>query len=170
MMGWQCQEGHFYVEIVTGVGWHLDPIKKLRGHCVLCNCNCNRCFGWRRVGRVNAMGDNMFVLDIKFYEIVVLGIVFGAILCDGRLWFQILSSPRHVSMVSWTWDNMSEDLFFMTTSRQYRCQRLTCIGVAVDACMNLWDTLLSQVMTPWVITWSYRCPLVDFNSRMINSF
>ena len=31
------------------------------------------------------MGNNMFVMDIKFCEIVVLSIVFGTIIYDGRL-------------------------------------------------------------------------------------
>ena len=111
MMGWECQEGHFHVEFIDDLGWHLDPIKIWHGYCILCNCNCNRCFGWRRVGLMNVMGDNMFVLDIKFCEIIILGVIFGAIMCNRKLWFPIASSPRHVSMVSWTWDNMSEDSF-----------------------------------------------------------
>jgi hypothetical protein len=31
------------------------------------------------------MGDNMFVLHIKICDIVVLGVVFEAIVCGGRL-------------------------------------------------------------------------------------
>ena len=31
------------------------------------------------------MGDNIFVLHIKICDIVVLGVVFEAILCSGRL-------------------------------------------------------------------------------------
>ena len=31
------------------------------------------------------MGDNMFVLHIKICDIIILGVVFEAIMCGGRL-------------------------------------------------------------------------------------
>ena len=126
------------VDITFCGGWHVDLIKKWCGHCILCGmtrgpyrnehcilwkCNCNCCFGWCPVGRENVMEDNMFIPHIKICDIVVLGVVFEAILCDGKLWFPSSSPPRQVSMVSWTKDNMSGDSFFMTISRQYACER-----------------------------------------------
>ena len=56
-------------------GWHLDPQNKWRGHCILWNCDCNHCSGWRHVGQENVMGDNMLVLHNKFCRIIFLGIV-----------------------------------------------------------------------------------------------
>ena len=103
--------------------------------------NCNRCFGWHLVGRENVMGDNMFILHIKICDIVVLGVVFEAIMYGVKLWFFSSSSPRRVSIVSWIGDNMYGDSFFMTTSRQYACQR--------------WHALALL----WTLTWMYetRC-------------
>ena len=69
------------------------------------------------------MGDNIFHLHIKIWDIVDFGIVFEAIICGGRLRFLLSSSPRQVSMLSWTGDDMFGDLFFMTTSHQCACQR-----------------------------------------------
>ena len=47
--------------------------------------NCNRCFGGRPVGTENVMGNKRFVLDIKFYEIIVFDVVFIANMCDVRM-------------------------------------------------------------------------------------